>query len=358
MAINLNSRGNLKNPTPRELALYASTLIAIFVLLLLLIFKFLGKIQVHWAFILILSVILFFVSYYIIAQVLEKYIYRKVKLIYKTIRTAKMEPQDKSSRVDLGKDIIDEVEKEVETWALTQTKEIDELKKLAEYRRDFMGDISHELKTPIFNIQGYLHTLLDGGIHDDSINVQYLTKAAKNVERLHNIVQDLESISVMESSVLELDIEEFNIKDITELVFEEFYIKAKEKGISLQFKSGAEKGFKVLADKEKISQILVNLVSNSIKYGKKEGLTQVSFYDMDKVILVEVADNGIGISEEHLSRLFDRFYRVDKSRSRQKGGTGLGLAIVKHIIEVHQQSINVRSTLGRGSTFGFTLDKA
>lgn len=348
----------MKNPTPRQLALFASSIITVAILAILVILKGILQLNLDWIIVISIPVILFAVSYYAIVQVLQKYIYRKIKLIYKTIRKSKMDPTEKSNRVVIDKDIIEDVEKEVEFWAEDQTKKIDELKKLEEYRRNFMGDISHELKTPIFNIQGYLHTLLDGGLEDETINIPYLRKAAKNVERLHNIVQDLESISTMESGASELDMEEFNIKDLANLVFEEQFIKAKEKGITLEFKNGAEKGFNVLADKEKISQVLVNLVSNSIKYGKVDGTTKVSFYDMDKVILVEVADNGIGIKQDHISRLFDRFYRVDKSRSRKAGGTGLGLAIVKHILEIHEQTINVRSTVGRGATFGFTLEKA
>ncbi len=358
MAINLNSRWNLKNPTPRQLAIYASVIIMVAALIIFILIKAFSYVDLSWYLVFAIPVIFFCISYLTVQLVLERYIYRKIKVIYKTIRKSKMDVQEKSNKIDLDKDIIEEVEKEVEIWAEEQTQEIDELKKLAEYRRNFMGDISHELKTPIFNIQGYLHTLLDGGLDDETINLAYLKKAAKNVERLHNIVQDLESISTMESGATELDIVEFDIKELADLVFEEQFIKAKEKGIELRFKSGADKGFIVKADKEKISQVLVNLVSNSIKYGKDGGRTQISFYDMDKVILIEVADDGIGISEEHLSRLFDRFYRVDKSRSRMAGGTGLGLAIVKHTIEVHQQTINVRSTVNRGSTFGFTLEKA
>jgi two-component system phosphate regulon sensor histidine kinase PhoR len=347
----------MKSPTPRELAIFASVIITCSVLLLFLLLKLLGWLQMDWIVVAIITVVIFGTTYYAVSQVLQKYIYRKIKLIYKTIRKSKMDPSEKSNRVDMGKDIMEEVENDVEFWAETQTREIDELKKLEEYRRNFMGDISHELKTPIFNIQGYLHTLLDGGLEDETINLAYIKKAVKNVDRLHNIVQDLESISTMESGATELNVDEFEIKELVELVFEEQYIKAKDKGIELRFKVGADKNFKVLGDKEKISQVLVNLVSNSIKYGKIDGKTQISFYDMDKVILIEVADDGIGIQQEHLNRLFDRFYRVDKSRSRKAGGTGLGLAIVKHILEIHQQSINVRSTVGRGSTFGFTLEK-
>ncbi len=353
----MNFRPDLKNPTPQQLALYASVIIAISILLLLIILKITVSNELPWYVLMLIPIIIFLVAFYTIAWALEKYIYRKIKLIYKTIRTSKIEPKDKNQRIDLSSDIIDEVEKEVELWTKTQKNQINELKSLAEYRRNFMGDISHELKTPIFNIQGYLHTLLDGGLEDENINIQYLQHAAKNVERLHHIVQDLESISLMESQAITLNIQEFNIKELTQLVFEEFMIKAKENNIELKFKPGADKGFNVNGDKERISQVLVNLISNSIKYGKQGGYTQVSFYDMDKVILVEVADNGIGISEQDLSHIFDRFYRVDKSRSRHKGGTGLGLAIVKHIVDIHQQTLNVRSTLGRGSTFGFTLEK-
>ncbi len=354
----MNSRLRIKNPTPRELARYAAGIVAVSLLVAMGILKLIFPNSLPWWFILIIPVVGYVIGLITFTEVLETYIYRKIKLIYKTIRRSKMDPGEKASKVDLDSNIIDDVEKEVETWAASRSNEFDELKKLAEYRRDFMGDISHELKTPIFNIQGYLHTLLDGGLEDGRINYAYLKKAAKNVERLHNIVQDLESITRMENDVADLDIDDFSIMNLVNQIFEENSIKADEKGIKLRYKQGAEKDFRVLADREKIAQVLVNLISNSIKYGKPGGLTQIGIYDMDKVILIEVADNGIGIDEEHLSRVFDRFYRVDKSRSRDQGGTGLGLSIVKHIVEAHQQTINVRSTKDRGSTFGFTLEKA
>ena len=297
-------------------------------------------------------------SYIVIIYYLRKYLYRKIKLIYKTIHQHKLSPEEKTAIIDIDANIVDDVEREVAEWADNQEKEIHKYKTWAEYRRKFVGDISHELKTPIFNIQGYIHTLLDGGLEDEKVNISFLRKAAKNVDRLHTIVEDLAAISRLESGDLALEMQNFDIRDLVIEVFEEMEIKAKEKGIQLEFKEGASHGYKVLADIESIRQVLSNLVNNSIKYGHKNGRTKVAFYDMDKYILVEVADDGIGISPEHINHVFDRFYRVDKSRSREQGGSGLGLSIVKHIIEAHQQTINVRSAPHLGSTFGFTLEKA
>jgi two-component system phosphate regulon sensor histidine kinase PhoR len=203
-----------------------------------------------------------------------------------------------------------------------------------------------------------LHTLLDGGLYDEKVNMTFLKKAAKNVDRLYTIVEDLSAIARLEAGNLVLEMQAFDIKELTEEVFEDLELKARDKNISLEFKEGASQNYKVLADREYIRQVLTNLVHNSIKYGKVNGLTKIGFYDMDKNILIEVADNGIGIPNHHLLHVFDRFYRVDKSRSRAQGGSGLGLSIVKHIVEAHKQTINVRSTPDVGSTFGFTLEKA
>jgi two-component system phosphate regulon sensor histidine kinase PhoR len=302
--------------------------------------------------------VVFIASYIINIYYLKKYIYRKIKVIYKTIHKHKVSPEEKNKNIDVRINIIDEVEKQVSEWAERQKEEIDKYKAWADYRRHFVGDISHELKTPIFNIQGYIHTLLDGAMNDEKVNKRFLHKAAKNLERLHTIVEDLDAITRLESGELMLEIQSFDIYTLAEEVFDDLEIKAVNRNISLEFKNGAPKTFRVQADRESIRQVLTNLVSNSIKYGKKGGRTRIGFYDMDKNILVEVADNGIGIPKSHLNHVFDRFYRVDKSRSREMGGSGLGLSIVKHIIEAHQQSINVRSTPNLGSTFGFTLKKA
>ncbi|MBK9012751.1 MAG: sensor histidine kinase [Saprospiraceae bacterium] len=289
---------------------------------------------------------------------LLRYIQRKIKVIYKSIHKHKLATNEKKGFGYLQGTTMEEVEKEVEEWAAAQEMDAEKLKTWQEYRRKFLGDISHELKTPIFNIQGYLETLLEGGLEDETINKNYLLRAAKNVDRLNTIVEDLESISRLESGELILDLQLFDIKTLTEEVFDDMEFKAKERNIRLQLKPGADQSYIVRADREYIRQVLSNLVNNSLKYGKEGGVTKVSFYDMDKNLLVEVADTGIGIAADHLNHLFDRFYRVDKSRSREQGGSGLGLSIVKHIVEAHKQTINVRSTPGIGSTFGFTLEKS
>ncbi len=347
-----------KNSTPRQIALSAAVAIGGSVLGLLLLIKLVSASSIAWWLALVAPLISFVVSYFVVLTYLDRYIYRKIKLIYKTIHQQKVSTDIKREGVDVDQPIIDDVEQEVEEWAEKQQQQIEQYERFAEYRRRYVGDISHELKTPIFNIQGYLHTLLEGGYHDEKISMSFLKKAAKNVERLQTIVEDLGAISRLESGELILDIEPFDLKALATEVFEEVEMKSKESRIELAFKPGADIGFMVMADRESIRQVLVNLVTNSLKYGNVGGATRIGFYDMESYILCEVADNGIGIPEKHLPHVFDRFYRVDKSRSRQKGGSGLGLAIVKHIIEAHQQTINVRSSQGLGSTFGITLAKA
>jgi two-component system, OmpR family, phosphate regulon sensor histidine kinase PhoR len=305
---------------------------------------------------LILAIGLF--SFLAIEFILERFIYRRIKLIYKIIRRSKVSVPDKRALQKGNNQVLDGVEQEVQQWAETQQNEIETLKTLEAYRKRFIGNVSHELKTPIFSIQGYIYTLIDGGLYDENVNMKYLERAASNVDRLLTIVQDLEEISKLESEDLILDIQKFDIKVLVKEVFNDLEVNARQRNVTLTFKEGADKSFYVMADREGIRQVLTNLILNSIKYGIENGVTKVSFYVMDKQILVEISDNGIGIEEKHLKHLFDRFYRVDKSRSRESGGSGLGLSIVKHILEAHNQSVNVRSTTGKGSTFGFTLDKA
>lgn len=348
----------LKNPTPQQIALLSSVVIAGVLVLVVSAFRMIAVIDFPVSYLLAAAGICFLVSYTVTIYYLKRYIYRKIKLIYKTIHRHKLSAVEKREAIDMNSDIIDDVEKEVSEWADNQANEIKQLKDWQEYRRRFLGDISHELKTPIFNIQGYLETLLDGGLEDKRINISYLKKANQNVERLITIVEDLRVISSLEDGQLALEMQHFDIRELTREVFDEMHIKAEKKRMQLLFKPGAELGYKVVADRERIRQVLTNLVSNSIKYGKPGGSTKVGFYDMDKNILVEVADNGIGISNDKIAKVFERFYRVDKSRSREQGGTGLGLSIVKHIIEAHKQTVNVRSSLNLGSTFGFTLEKS
>jgi len=347
-----------KNLTPRQISIYASAIITAIFIVLLGIFSLLRLWPVHFPSFLVMVVLLFTAAYFTILAFVQKYIYRKIKLIYKNIHNFKLSPSDKKNISDADTAIIDVVEKEVAYWTKERQEEIDTLKEMENYRRDYLGNVSHELKTPIFNIQGFVHTLIEGGIYDDAINMKYLQRAAKNIERLNTIVTDLEAINKLESGQLMLDIQTFTLRDLAEEVMEDLEIKAQESNITLVFKEGAAQNFRVRGAKEGIRQVFTNLLENSIKYGNKNGHTKVSFYDMDTRILIEIADNGVGIKQEHLNHVFDRFYRADKSRSRSIGGSGLGLSIVKHIIEAHRQTINVRSSLEMGSTFGFTLEKA
>jgi len=347
----------LKNPTPQQIALLVGSCVLLLASASLLFFEEFPDFA-HPGGYLLWAVLFFFVVYRLVVFFLQQYIYRKIKLIYKTIRQEKLGPQEKQVRIDITRNVIEEAEREVADWAERQRSELDKYKSWAEYRRHFLGDISHELKTPLFNIQGYLDSLLEGGVHDNRVNLAFLQRASKNVDRLQTIIMDLETIARLESGQLLLEIQTFDAKELAREVIEEMEVRAAEKNISLEFKGKASTNAKVRADREKIRQVFINLIQNSIKYGVDHGRTKVGFYDMDHMILVEVADNGIGIPKEHLNHVFDRFYRVDKSRSREQGGSGLGLSIVKHIIEAHKQTINVRSTPNFGSTFGFTLEKA
>ncbi len=362
LVTNLNfSLFNLsKNTTPRQLAIVTALWIALSTTLLLIPVLLIVPPTQHSSSItlIIVGFSIFLIAYLIILYALKKYIYRRIKLIYKTIHQRKLLLKEKRDVVDVSKNIFDEVEKEVEAWAQTKENEVQKYKEWAEYRRQFVGDISHELKTPIFIIQSYIDTLLGGSWKNEEVCLNFLQKTERSVERLNSIVQDLEVIAKLESGQMMLDMRVFDIKQLAESVIDELEWHAKKKNVSIYLKEGASKSFKVLADEEKIHQVMTNLLSNSIKYGVENGRTKVSFYDMDQRILVEISDNGIGISDEHLKHIFDRFYRVDKSRSREGGGSGLGLSIVKHILETHKQSINVRSTPGLGTTFGFTLEKA
>ncbi|MBP6334571.1 MAG: sensor histidine kinase [Bacteroidia bacterium] len=348
----------IKNPTPREIAVFSALAVSLIVLITEIIFWKFGLMTTTWIPILSTFFLSFIATYFIFIFFLEVFIYRKIKLIYKTINRFKDSKEKTLEQLVLKSDIIGNVSREVQEWDKNRSEEIAELKKLEVFRQEFLGNVSHELKTPIFNIQGYIHTLLDGGLDDDSVNIHYLQRAAKSAERLCLIVEDLEEISKLETGELTLDIRTFDLYDLVADVFESQELHARERKITLGFKEKSLRPAFVMADKERIRQVFVNLIVNSIKYGKEGGSTLVGFYDMDQSILTEITDNGIGIDPQHLPRLFERFYRVDKSRSRDQGGTGLGLSIVKHILEAHKQIINVRSSSGIGTTFSFALKKA
>jgi len=347
-----------KNPTPNQLSFFTAINNATVILVLTVLAKLLFAESISWALVFALPLATLLFGYLTMNYSLKHFIYRKIKLIYKTIHSLKASKNTPSIKVDMNTHMIDRVEQEVKNWASNWRKEITDLKSMEEYRREFLGNVSHELKTPIFNIQGYLDTLIEGGIHDESINIKYLKRAVDNTERMANIVSDLGYISKFEAGKLQLNLMEFDITQIVQEVLDDMELKAHKKNIQLEFKEDKLKPILVIADKESIQRVLINLISNSIKYGKENGRTRVGFYDMEENVLIEMSDDGKGIAQEHIPRLFERFYRVDKGRSRAAGGTGLGLAIVKHILEAHNQTINVRSSVGVGSTFGFTLKKA
>ncbi len=298
------------------------------------------------------------VCYFIFNFILNRFIYDKIKTIYRNIYQFKTNQKDDLlDKYKNESDPLEAVSKDVLKWMEENRKEVNDLKELETYIAEFLGNVSHELKTPIQSIQGYIHTLLDGALEDEKVNQLFLTKASNSTKRLIELVDELTDINVLQGKNPPLDYEKFDIVKLTDEVFELVENKALKQKISLKFKQQNSKNVMVNADKAKIRQVLINLVVNAIKYGDVEGIVEVGFYDMDQNILIEVSDNGQGIAEEHLPRLFERFYRTDKGRSRDQGGNGLGLAIVKHIVEAHHQIINVRSTLGIGSTFGFTLQK-
>jgi two-component system phosphate regulon sensor histidine kinase PhoR len=343
----------MKNPSPQLIAVYMAAIVSAFILLVVIAASYIGF---NWITYIGVGIISFLGTYFLLYTLIETFIYHKIKVIYKSIFDLKTSKDNKG--INMKSDVMTDVNKYVLSWIETNKQEVDQLRKLEVFRREFLGNVSHELKTPLFSIQGYIHTLIDSDLQDEDINMLYLEKASRSVDRLCTIVDDLEAISKLESGELVLEVRTFDMHDLVKDVFDMSEMRAKEKEISLSFKQDSNKVWNVEADKERIRQVVTNLIVNSIKYGKQNGHTQVGFYDMDENILIEVNDDGIGVEQKNLPRLFERFYRVDKSRSRDQGGTGLGLAIVKHIIEAHHQAINVRSTSGIGSTFGFTLKKA
>jgi two-component system phosphate regulon sensor histidine kinase PhoR len=297
--------------------------------------------------------------YIFLRAVIRNYLTEKFKLIYKTIQNLKLTKEEKrNKRLDMTGDVLTTVEQEVKNWAESKRSEIEQLRKLETYRREFLGNVSHELRTPLFNIQGYISSLLAGGLNDPDVNRSYLEKAEANIGRMTDMIEELEVISRLESGEMQLDESHFDLFSLCREVYHHLEDLAKTKNITLIFGADTNIGLFAYADREKIRQVLVNLVTNSIKYGVENGRTKISIYDMVENYLVEISDNGIGIEEKHLPRLFERFFRVDRSRSRAEGGTGLGLAIVKHIVEAHEQTVNVRSTQGLGSTFSFTVRKS
>jgi two-component system phosphate regulon sensor histidine kinase PhoR len=293
-------------------------------------------------------------SFLAIQYRVERFIYKKVKKIYDDVSLLESTTfRSQPITTDMAT-----LTQEVKKFATDKKLEIEMLKVREEYRREFLGNVSHELKTPLFTVQGYLSTLIDGAINDKSVRKKYLERAEKGVERLIYIVEDLDMIAKLETGDLNLDISQFNIVEVVQNVFDLFEMKASDKDMMLLFDRKYRKPVMVKGDKEKIRQVVVNLIVNSIKYGKEKGSTEVSIEDLSaNKVIVRITDNGEGIEKHNIPRLFERFFRVDKSGSRKVGGSGLGLSIVKHIIEAHNEKIYVESQFGVGSEFSFTLEK-
>ncbi|ANI88997.1 two-component sensor histidine kinase [Arachidicoccus ginsenosidimutans] len=340
-----------KNYSPAQLALITALLVSVAVGICFLFFRIL------WWHALIAEAFVFLCSFLVFREVLRRFVYRKIKLIYKFIYQTKANKREEFFYKNvLPQKTIEEVEEDVQEWANKNHEEMELLRANEQYRKEFLQNFSHEIKTPIFSIQGYLNTLLSGALEDEELSVKFLTNAARNIDRMVNLVNDIDEISRLESGTQPLHKTGFVIQDLIKEVFESLQMPMSEKAIKSSIKKGCEAPITVVADHEKIRQVLTNLVVNAIKYGTQNGHITASVYKMgDSRVLIEMSDDGIGIAEEHLPRIFERFYRTDTGRSRNSGGTGLGLAICKHIVEAHNQTIHIRSKPTVGTTVGFTL---
>ncbi|MDO6760637.1 ATP-binding protein [Tamlana sp. 2_MG-2023] len=309
----------------------------------------------HWYWLVLFSLIVFSFSFVITQFNVERFIYKRIKKIYDELTLLE------SANLSKGPITTDlrTLTEEIDRFAKDKKIEIETLRVREEYRKEFIGNVSHELKTPLFTVQGYILTLLDGASEDKEIHKKYLERASKGIERLGFIIKDLDMITKLEVGDLRLQFEVFDIIELVSQVFDMLEMKANKKDITLAFDRKYSRPVLVRADKERVQQVLANLIVNSIKYGSKNGTTEISIENLIKnKVIVRVTDNGEGIEKVHLPRLFERFYRVDKSGSRKEGGSGLGLSIVKHIIEAHHEKIYVESESGIGSEFSFTLEKA
>ncbi|MEN9952496.1 MAG: hypothetical protein RLZZ520_764 [Bacteroidota bacterium] len=340
-----------KSPSTNRISFYIAIVVASAVTILLIF------LSVNKALITVASISILLLTYFFSRYIIDEFINRKIKLIYKFIYQTKASKREEfyQNKV-LPQKNLDEVGEEVLQWADQRKAEMELLEKNEAFRKEFLQNLSHEFKTPAFAIQGYLETLISGAMDNPEVSKKFLNNAYHNTERLINLISDLDEITRLESGKQQMHLQHFVIQDLVTEVFDALMIKTEPKNIKCRIKKGCEQPITVYADKEKIRQVIINLVDNAIKYGNQDGHVEASIYKTDNEnVLFEISDDGIGIAEEHLSRIFERFYRTDYGRSRNIGGTGLGLAICKHIIEAHGQIIHVRSTPGIGTTFGFTL---
>lgn len=340
-----------KNLSPKQLAALTALLIATLIALSIFMLFSNPKLCITYFIVSFISI------YFLMGQILEYFIYRKIKLIYKLISQTKASKREEAyQKYVLPQKGIDDVREDVEEWAAQKTKEIQDLQSNEAFRKEFLQNLSHEIKTPIFAIQGYLELLGDGAMEDAVTGPKFVKQAQSNVQRLVQLLSDVDAITNLEINKDPILKQSFIIQDIINEAVNNLSLKWIKKNIQFQFKKGSETPTYVFADKNKIYQVIVNILSNAAKYGKIDGQITASVYKMeDQKILIELSDDGIGIAEEHLPRLFERFYRTDDARNREIGGTGLGLAICKHIIEAHGETIHVRSKVNVGTTLGFTL---
>ncbi len=295
-------------------------------------------------------------AYVLFLFLVRRFLQEKLKLIHRAVHGLRLKG-DRGISVDPDEDLLNDAYEQVTEKAEEQSEEIRRLKEQEAFRRRFVGNVAHELKTPVFSIQGHILTLLEGALEDPEINRKFLERASKSVDRMTRIIADLDTITQFESGHLEVQMEAHDPRKVAADVMETLELKAQRKGVVLRFRDPKGKVPQAFMDRQRIEQVLSNLIGNAIDHSKEGGYVEVAFFDMEERILVEVADDGTGIPEKELPRIFERFYRVDKGRSREYGGTGLGLSIAKHIMEAHEQSIDVRSREGEGTVFSFTLEK-
>ncbi len=324
-----------------------------------LLLNYFGRFKVDYAYLLLSSFGCFVIGFLILYYFYYVSVMRNINALTEKIRKRFLnnEIPQKYNQLE-EEDGIAILEERVDFLIEAREKELIHFENLDSYRKEYLGNVSHELKTPVFNIQGYVDTLLNGGLEDDTINLDYLKRAEKSIDRLINIIDDLETITQLESGGLVLDMDVFDLANLCKDVYSSLELNAARKNIKLELARKYDKPILVRADKFRIRQVLVNLITNSIKYGKENGTTLIELNYLNDDVVVEISDNGDGIDEKHLPRIFERFYRIDKGRSREQGGTGLGLAIVKHIIEAHEKSIKVESEPGKGTKFTFSLSAA
>jgi len=300
----------------------------------------------------------FVVSFFLVLYAIEFLVFREVNKMYKTIHKLRIRDFTISRKALIkNNNPFKKLNDEIFVYVAKKQKEIEELKRLEQFRREFLADVSHELKTPVFAAQGFIHTLIDGAIDDEKVRDKFLAKAAKSLDGLDALVKDLVALSQLETGEIKMNLEPVDLLAKTHEVFEQLESIAHKRNTSLKIRTETSSVL-VKADPQRIAQVMTNLVENAVKYGSENGRVLVTFEEDRKHILVSVRDDGPGIPPEHLNRIFERFYRVDKSRSKERGGTGLGLAIVKHILNAHKSKITVKSQLEKGTTFSFKLEKA